>query len=272
MADLLMELHILISIFIFLFGVCAGSFLNVCICRIPLKKSIVFPPSECPDCHTKLSPLDLIPVFGYIFLKGKCRYCKKPISIQYPLVEFLTGMIWLLVYLRYGLSVETVALIFLYTLLIPVTFIDLKYMIIPNGLVLTGFIGGIALSLYHIFINPFSLYQSTLWYTPFLGMVSASGILFVIAMVGFIIYKNDGAMGMGDVKLFIPIGLFLGWKLTLLTLFLAIVMGGFTSLVLLILKIKERKSAIPFGPFIAFATFITGFYGNIILNWYFSQF
>ena len=176
-----------------------------------------------------------------------------------------------MVYLRYGLSVETVALIFLYTLLIPVTFIDLKYMIIPNGLVLTGFIGGIALSLYHIFINPFSLYQSTLWYTPFLGMVSASGILFVIAMVGFIIYKNDGAMGMGDVKLFIPIGLFLGWKLTLLTLFLAIVMGGFTSLVLLILKIKERKSAIPFGPFIAIATYITGFYGNNILNWYFTH-
>ena len=270
MADLLSELHIVICIFTFLFGICVGSFLNVCIFWIPANKSIIFPPSECPDCHTKLSPIDLIPVLGYILLKGKCRYCKKPISVQYPLVEFLTGTVWLLIYLRYGLSIETAALLFLYTLLIPVTFIDLKYMIIPNGLVLTGIIGGIALSVYHIFVSPFSLYQSSSWYAPFLGMVSASGILFAIAVIGFIIYKNDGAMGMGDVKLFIPIGMFLGWKLALLALFLAVILGGVTSIVLLILKIKERKSAIPFGPFIAVATYITGFYGNQIISWYFS--
>ena len=270
MAYLLSELHIVICIFMFLLGTCVGSFLNVCIFRIPENKSIIFPPSECPDCNTRLRPVDLIPVFGYILLKGKCRYCKKPISIQYPLVEFLTGMVWLLVYLRYGLSIETAALLFLYTLLIPVTFIDLKYMIIPNGLVLTGLVGGFILSIYHIFVKPFSLYQSSLWYEPFIGMVSASGILFVIAIIGFIIYKNDGAMGMGDVKLFIPIGMILGWKLALLTLFLAIVLGGVISIILLILKIKDRKSAIPFGPFIAIATYITGFFGNQILNWYFS--
>jgi len=270
MSELLTELHIVICIFMFLLGTCIGSFLNVCIFRIPANKSIIFPPSECPDCHTKLSPADLIPIFGYILLKGKCRYCKKPISVQYPLVEFLTGAIWLHVYLRYGISVETVALLFLFTLLIPVTFIDLKYMIIPNGLVLTGLIGGIALSVYHIFVKPFSLYQSSLWYAPFIGMVSASGILFAIAVIGFLIYKNDGAMGMGDVKLFIPIGMILGWKLALLTLFLAIILGGFTSIILLILRIKEKKSAIPFGPFITVATYIAGFFGNQIISWYFS--
>lgn len=270
MVNLLTELHIVIGIFIFLSGTCVGSFLNVCIFRIPANKSIVFPPSECPDCHTKLRPIDLIPILSYILLKGKCRYCKNPISFQYPLVEFLTGTVWLLTYIKYGFSIETAALLFLYTLLIPVTFIDLKYMIIPNGLVITGLMGGIALSVYHIFVSPFSLYKSTSWYAPFIGMVSASGILFLIAFIGFIIYKNDGAMGMGDVKLFIPIGMILGWKLALLTLFLAVILGGITSIVLLILKIKERKSAIPFGPFIAIATYITGFFGNQILNWYLS--
>lgn len=263
-----LEFQVLIKILIFLMGMCVGSFLNVCIYRIPLEKSIVFPSSECPNCNQKLSAIDMIPVLGYIILKGKCRYCKNPISARYPLVELLTGLIWLLIYSKYGLSIETAALVFLYTLLIPVVFIDLKYMIIPNGLVLAGLIGGIVLSLYHIFISPFSLYESTLWYTPLLGMISASGILLFIAIIGFIIYKNDGAMGMGDVKLFIPIGMFLGWKLALFTLFLSIMLGGIISIFLLIFKIKDRKSAIPFGPFIVIATYITGLYGNQILKWY----
>ena len=227
-----------------------------------MEKSIVFPHSGCPDCGEKLKSFDMVPVLGYIFLKGRCRYCKEPISIQYPLVEILTGVMWLLVYLRYGFSIETAALLFLYTLLIPIAFIDTKYMIIPNRLVLAGLIGGLILSLYHIFVNPFSLFGSTLWYTPFLGMISASGILFFIAIIGFIIYKNDGAMGMGDVKLFIPIGLFLGWKLTLLTLYLSIMLGGIFSIILLIFKIKGRKSAIPFGPFIVIATYIVGFWAK----------
>ena len=101
-------------------------------------------------------------------------------------------------------------------------------------------------------------------------MLSASGILFIVALIGLLIYGNDGAMGMGDVKLFLPIGLFLGWKLALLALFLSIMLGGITSIILLILRIKDRKSAIPFGPFIIIATFIAGLYGNQILSWYFS--
>jgi len=266
------EFQLFIKIFLFITGLCVGSFLNVCIYRIPLEKSIVFPSSGCPNCKEKLQPRDMIPVLGYIFLRGKCRNCKEPISIQYPVVELMTGIIWLIVYLRYGLTAETAALLFLYTVLIPVTFIDLKHMIIPNGLVLTGLAGGIVIFLYHILYKPFSLYDSTKWYTPILGMFSASGILLVIAIIGLLIYGDDGAMGMGDVKLFIPIGLFLGWKLTLLALFFSIMIGGIISIILLIFRIKDRKSAIPFGPFIVIATMLTGLYGNQILNWYLNFF
>lgn len=264
------EVHLLIKTFLFLTGLCVGSFLNVCIYRIPLEQSIIDPPSGCPGCRKKLQPIDLIPVLSYLILKGKCRYCKEPISIRYPVVELITGTIWLIIYSTYGLSVETAALLYLYSVLIAVAFIDLKHMIIPDGLVLTGLAGGAVIFLYHAFVKPFALYESTLWYTPVIGMFSSSGILFIIAFIGLLIYGNDGAMGMGDVKLFLPIGLFLGWKLALLALFLSIMLGGITSIILLILRIKDRKSAIPFGPFIIIATFIAGLYGNQILSWYFS--
>lgn len=262
--------QLFIKILIFIAGLCIGSFLNVCIYRIPLEKSIVLPPSGCPKCNKRLEAIDMIPVLSYIFLKGKCRNCKEPISIQYPIVELLTAVIWLVTYLRYGFTVETVGLIYLFTILIPIFFIDLKHMIIPNGLVLAGLIGGAAAFAYHVFVKPFAPYESSLWYTPLIGMVSASGILFIIAIIGLIIYRNDGAMGMGDVKLFLPIGLLLGWKLALLTLFLSIFLGGITSIILLMLKIKDRKSAIPFGPFIISATFFAALYGNQFLRWYFK--
>ena len=130
-----------IGIFIFLAGLCAGSFLNVCIYRIPLEKSVVFPPSSCPACGNRLKAVDMIPVLSYIGLKGKCRSCKAPISAQYPIVELLTGILWVLVYLRYGLSFEALALTFFFSLLIPVFFIDFSQLIIPDELVITGLIG-----------------------------------------------------------------------------------------------------------------------------------
>jgi len=260
--------QIVVMVFIFLTGLCTGSFLNVCIYRIPAGKSIISPPSACPECGERIKFSDMIPVVSYILLKGKCRNCKASISLRYPAVELLTAVIWLVTYLRYGLTVETAGLILLFSILIAVFFIDLDHMIIPNGLVLTGLAGGAAVFLYHVFIKPFGLYGSTSWYTPLIGMVSSSGILFLIALIGLIIYKNDGAMGIGDVKIFMPIGLFLGWKLSLLTLVLSVFLGGITSLVLLILKIKGRKSTIPFGPFIVTASLFSALYGNELIRWY----
>jgi len=264
------EFQMFMMVFITLFGLCFGSFLNVCIYRIPLGQSILNPPSSCPNCKSRLKAKDMIPVLSYIMLKGKCRYCKTPVSIQYPAVELFTAAVWLVIYIRYGFSVETAGLILLFSILIPVFFIDLKHMIIPNGLVLTGLVCGAALFLYHVFIKPFGLYESALWYIPLIGMFSSSVILLIIAIIGLIIYKNDGAMGMGDVKLFMPIGLFLGWKLSLLTLVTSVMLGGITSIILLLFKIKDRKSAIPFGPFIIAAALFSALYGNQFLRWYFN--
>lgn len=129
--------------------------------------------------------------------------------------------------------------------------------------------GGALTVIYNLFIS-FSLYQPSEWYTPFIGMVSASGILFAVALIGFLIYGNDGAMGMGDVKLYIPIGMFLGWKLALLSLFLAVMLGGITSIILLLFRVVNRKSAIPFGPFIVAGTYVAALSGYDILSWYFG--
>ncbi|HPU22331.1 MAG TPA: prepilin peptidase [Thermoclostridium caenicola] len=262
--------QVFVGICLFVLGLCIGSFLNVCIYRIPLKQSVISPPSHCPNCNTRLTAADMIPVVSYILLRGRCRYCKAGIPVRYPLVELLTGMVYLILYIRYGFSMETLALLYLFSILLAVLFIDLDHMIIPNGLVLLGMAGGALTTVYNLFV-PFSLYQPSKWYTPLIGMVSASGILFAVALIGLLIYGNDGAMGMGDVKLFIPIGMFLGWKLALLSLFLAVMLGGITSIFLLISRIVKRKSAIPFGPFIVAGTFIATLFGNSIISWYFAQ-
>ncbi|NMA66317.1 MAG: prepilin peptidase [Clostridiaceae bacterium] len=261
-------MDMLFSILLFILGMCVGSFLNVCIHRIPMGKSIVFPSSECTNCGEKIRSTDLIPVVSYIMLRGKCRECNNPISIQYPVVELITGLLWLVSFLKYGFTFETVAIIFLITLLIPVAFIDLKYMIIPNGFVITGLIGGIGVVIFHALYRPIIFYDSPLWYAPLIGMISASGILFIIALIGYIIYRNDGAMGMGDVKIFLPIGLILGFKLSLLTLVFSIFLGGITSIFLLLIKKVERKSAIPFGPFIVLSSIIIGLFACEILKYY----
>lgn len=257
-----------IGILVFLVGMCIGSFLNVCIYRIPQEKSVVSPPSSCPGCGEKLKAIDLIPVLSFILLKGKCRNCNARISLQYPLVELLTGILWLFVYMRYGLTIETIALLYLFSVLILVAFIDLAHYIIPDSLVLAGLLGGILVYIYHLTVRPVAFYRSDNWYDPLLGMVSASGILFIVAFIGLLIYGNDGAMGMGDVKIFLPIGLFFGWKLALVTLFLSIFIAGIVCIFLLLFRIVERKSIIPFGPFIVLGTIIIGLFNDLLFRYY----
>lgn len=264
------------SIMFTLLGLVIGSFLNVCIYRIPVGKSIVSPPSACPKCGHTLSGWDMIPVFSWFLLGGKCRYCKATVSPRYALVELLTSIVYLWVFNRYGLSVDTFALLMLMSILIIVFFIDLDHMIIPDRLVLAGLIGGFLLYVYNL-IAPqagwpaFSL-QGTpgtvKWFEPLIGALSGSAILFVVALIGLLIYKNDGAMGMGDVKIFLPIGLILGWRLSLMALFGAIIIGGVFGVFLLIFKLKDRKATIPFGPFIIISTFFMSMYGYQLLDWY----
>lgn len=264
------------SIMVTLLGLLLGSFFNVCIYRIPEGKSIVHPPSACPKCGHQLQPMDLIPVASWFFLGGKCRYCKEPVSPRYALVELLTAVTFLAVFLRYGFSVNTLALLVLMSVLLIVFFIDLDHMIIPDGLVITGLVGGALLYVYQLLAPGRGWPAFTLqgapgtvkWFEPLIGMVSSSLILFIVAVIGLLIYKNDGAMGMGDVKIFLPIGLILGWRLSLLTLFGAIMLGGLAGVVLLVFRLKDRKAAIPFGPFIIVSAFLMSLFGYRLLNWY----
>lgn len=257
-----------IGFFVFIAGLCVGSFLNVCIYRIPAGRSVVSPPSCCPECGYKLKAIDMIPVLSFIILKGKCRNCNARISVQYPLVELLTGILWLSAYLRYGLTIETAALIYLFSVLVPVAFIDLSHYIIPDSLVLAGLLGGLAVYVCHLTVRPVLFYRSDTWYDPLLGMLSASGILFIVALLGLLVYGNDGAMDMGDVKIFLPIGLFYGWRLALLTLVLSIFMAGVICIFLLLFRIMDRKSTIPFGPFIVVAAILIGLCYDLIPGYF----
>lgn len=253
---------------IFIFGLAMGSFLNVCIYRIPAGKSIVTIPSSCMSCGKRLTVLDLVPVFSYAFLRGRCRYCGVSISPRYPLIELLTAIVYTALFMKYGFTIPFAAFVFLMTLLIIIFFIDIDHRIIPDELVIAGIVGGAALLVYSFF-NPMpEIFGDDKWWTPVAGFFSGSGFLLIVALLGLFIYKTDEAMGMGDVKLMAPIGLFLGWRLCLEALFIAVVLAGFISVMLILIRKKKSKDTIPFGPFIVTGTFITIMWGWDIFNWY----
>lgn len=259
-------MEIIIPVLIFITGLIAGSFFNVVICRLPREKSIVFPRSSCNSCGTTLKAMDLIPVLSFIFLGGKCRYCNAKISFRYPFVELLTGIVYVILYIKYGLSIDFIFTVYLMSVLIIVFFIDLDHMIIPNELVLAGLFGGIVFFALRFLYND-RLLDGAPWYSPILGMLVTSGFLLLIALIGMAVYGTD-AFGMGDVKIFIPIGLTLGLKLAVMALVFSVFIGGLTGLFLIVTGLKHRKSQIPFGPFIVSGTFLSILLGNTFLNWY----
>ncbi len=235
-----------------------GSFFNVCIHRIPRGESILYPPSHCPKCGTSLKFYDNIPILSYIFLKGRCRYCKAKISPIYPIVELLTGVLYLLTYIIFsykGLLDLFFAYIFI-SLLIVITFIDLEHMIIPDVLVIPGII----IFLFYPFLSSNSLFLNKL-----LGGFIGGFIIFLI------VFLSRGGMGIGDIKFSIMIGLFLGIKYIFVALILSFIIGGIVGIGLLVFKIKGRKDPIPFGPFLSIGGIISLFWGDIILRiwgWY----
>ena len=245
-------------ILIFVLGLIVGSFSNVCIYRIPRNESVIYPASHCPKCRTKIKPVDNIPLLSYILLKGRCRNCGSKISIQYPVVEFLTGLIYLIIYLIYGLSIQSLVYIILSSALIIIAFIDLQEQIIPDIISLPGIVVGLILS----FIVPYISFINSV-----LGALVGGGIILIIAWVGSIIFKKE-AMGGGDVKLAAMIGAFLGWRYTIISLFLGFFLGALIGIILIMTKIKKREDAIPFGPFIALGSIITLLWGEKILSWY----
>jgi len=241
-------------ILIFILGLIIGSFLNVCIYRIPKNISIVCPPSSCGSCGQGLRVLDLIPLISYIFLKGKCRYCNSRISLRYPLVELLTGLIFLLVYYIIGFNLFLIKYLILSSILIVVTFIDLEYKIIPDRIVIFTLVSGIILN---IFVKDVSFLSSLIGF--FLG----GGVLLIIALV------SGGAMGGGDIKFMAALGLYLGYKAMIVALIISFISGGIIGLVLILFKIKSRKDYIPFGPFLALGALISALFYDYIIFWYF---
>jgi leader peptidase (prepilin peptidase)/N-methyltransferase len=245
-------------ILIFILGLIVGSFSNVCIYRIPRNESIIYPASHCPKCCSNISPKDNIPLLSYILLKGKCRNCKSKISIQYPIIEFLTGLIYLIVYLTYGLSIQSLIFIILSSALIIIAFIDLNVQIVPDVISLPGIVIGFIIS---FFVPYISFINSAL------GVVAGGGIILIIGLAGSVIFKKE-AMGGGDVKIAAMIGAFLGWRYIIISLFLGFFLGALAGIFLIMSKIKSREDTVPFGPFIVLGSFITLLWGEKIISWY----
>ena len=258
-------MELILQLYIFILGIVFGSFFNVCIYRIPEKKSISNPPSTCHTCNTRLKPIDLIPVLSYLSSGRKCRYCKEPISSRYMCVELLTGILFLLVYNTYSIPTESIYYLTLVSLLIIITFIDIDHYIIPDGLIISGLLFALILNILGIGIP---LKDSLIGV-----LISGGGMLVLIYIIEFIVKKE--VMGGGDIKLFAMVGFFLGVKGGLLTILLSVYVGAIYGVGTIIhskIKNKEYNSMIPYGPFISVGALIVLLYGNDILNWYQSLF
>lgn len=268
-------IKIFLILYSLLFGLAIGSFINAGIYRFKTKKKITGN-SMCPNCKHKLGPLDLVPLFSYLFLRGKCRYCKTSISIQYPIVELLTSIIYILVtihllevYTLYSKYSSYIAPVFIYSIwfivitgiLIFIAVYDFKYKIIPNEFVLAGVILTLAFIL-SVALLKFVYPDSTALETAFsfitqdllsyvIAAITGFGLLFLVVLAT----KGKG-MGMGDVKFALLMGLILGFPSILLALYIAVVIGAIVGILLIVLKRKKMRSEIPFGPFLVLGTFI----------------
>jgi leader peptidase (prepilin peptidase)/N-methyltransferase len=245
---------------IIIYGLIIGSFLNVLIYRIPRGESIAWPGSHCPACSHPLKWHDNIPLISYLLLKGKCRYCRSKISIQYPMVESLNALLYMLMYYRFGFGAEFIFYSLISSVLLAVTFIDLKEMIIPDSLVVSILL----LSLIHKAVNYFLYGISPELISSLLGLLAAGGLFAAIVVI------SRGGMGGGDITLIGVLGFVLGVKHIFLNIFLSFVSGAIISIVLLAAKIKTRKDPIPFGPFIVLGFYMTVLWGQAIINWYFN--
>ncbi len=269
----------MIGTVVFAFGLVVGSFLNVCIVRLPRGGSIVTPPSHCPRCQSGIRFYDNIPVISFLLLRGKCRKCGEPISWQYPLVELMNALFYLWIVSEFGLGGEAFLMMALCSSLIVITVIDYDHMIIPDIITLPGMLLG--LSLAPFFMSPLGdplpfnlgnlLPNTGPYMTGFLN--SLIGLLmggFPLLAIGWIWEKlrHVEAMGGGDVKLMGMVGSFLGWKGALLTIMLGALTGSVAGALLIVLKRHKMEKLIPFGPFLAVGAVASAFFGPDIISWY----
>jgi len=247
-------------ILFFITGAVVGSFLNVCIYRLPRGESIVFPSSHCPSCKHALNMLDLIPVFGYLSLQGKCRYCQAHISWRYPLVELITASLFVLI-AGFFPAVEIIFLLFFVSILIAIFFIDLEHQVIPDVLTFLGL--GIGLL--------YNLRSWNIFVSGALGMAAGYLVLAGIGYFGKILFKKE-ALGEGDLFLGALLGVFLGWEQVIFAILLAYVLAAGFIIPFMLLKKISFGEYIAFGPALVVAGIITLFIGQNIISWYLFSF
>jgi len=248
-----------ILIVTFILGACIGSFLNVCICRIPESKSIVSPGSACPRCNTLIKFYDNIPIISYLFLLGKCRTCSEPISVRYPLVELLTGLLALATVIKLGISIDFFIYFIFISTLVVITFIDLDHQIIPDIISLPGIPIGLLSSL---------VIASLSFKDALIGALIGGGSLFLVAW-GYHFLTSKEGMGGGDIKLLAMIGAFTGWSGVFFTIFIASAIGSLIGVVLMLFAKKNLKFAVPFGPFLSLGAIAYIFFGPELIFWYY---
>jgi leader peptidase (prepilin peptidase)/N-methyltransferase len=271
----------LIGIFAALFGLIIGSFLNVCIVRIPGRKSIVMPASACPKCGAAIRPWDNIPVVSWVLLGGKCRACKTKISAMYPAVEVLTAVLFWACYHAFGLTTEALKWAIFSALMIVLVCTDLRERILPDVVNYSGFVAGLLLSLVTKPSDGTALWLANRMFdfpppTPVLSLADAllgaafgSGLLWLVAEAYFRLRGREG-MGFGDVKMMLMAGAFLGLKRTLLTVLVGSVLGSVLGLAFMLARRKESDYELPFGSFLGMAAVLVIFFGTPVVNWYLS--
>jgi leader peptidase (prepilin peptidase) / N-methyltransferase len=245
-------------------GLIIGSFLNVCIYRIPRNLSIVSPGSSCTSCKEPIQPWDNIPVISYLILRGKCRNCGEKISFRYPAIELFNGLLYAAVFLKFGPGWHLPLFFIFVSAMIVITFIDLEFQIIPDVITLPGIVIGLLAA--HFFImDPFSMELPLGFFDSLIGLLAGGIGFFLIAVL------SKGGMGGGDVKMMAMVGAFTGWKGVFMTTLIGSVTGSIVGIGLMIFSGAGRKTKVPFGPFLALGALVTLFLGGAIFNWFFPD-
>ena len=251
-------------------GLIVGSFLNVCIYRLPKEppeNNVIVPRSFCPNCKHPIAWYDNIPVLSYILLKGRCRYCSARISLRYPFVELFSAIIWVGSYKIWGLSPDMFIYVLFFSLLFVASMVDIEHRIIPDEVSVGGMLAGLVISfLYPELHHKASHLQGLLW--SFIGAMAGGGLIYLVAIIGEMIFRKE-AMGGGDVKLQAMIGAFLGWKWAVFSFFVGCFVGSAIGIYQLI---RYKDSTLPFGPALAIGSVICLFWGNNLLRFLFPLF
>lgn len=253
-------------VFIFLFGLAIGSFLNVCIYRIPRSDLSIHSPrrSFCPECNKSINPYDNIPILSYLLLRGKCRHCGATISVLYPLVEFATAGLFLVMYYRFGLTLEFLLALVFVSVLLPISVIDAQHYIIPNTLIVIGLILGFGI------VCAIAYQRADIWYLliRLIGTVAGGMALWLVAVIGSAVLRKT-AMGGGDIKLMALNGLFLGaWPELAMVIAFSALSGAIVGTTLIVSGVKSRQSPIPYGPFLAGAAVLVLLWGDNLWRMY----